>query len=164
MKAGFVYAPRYYVAESEKANGHTLTVAAANTGTLTEGSVWPTVLPQRHYYEPAGGAPSLAVGAAAGTGATIAGIPVTLNDGLLPLKLVTGTSPSTGTIVTITFHVTYPANTLMVFPTPLDGISGGLQLMSPQTTNTPSAMVVTCNVAPAASTTYRFALKIVGLY
>lgn len=163
MKAGFVYAPRFYVAENENANGHNSTVLQGSTGNLAKGSIWTTVFPQRHYYEPAGGAPTLAIGAAAGSGATIAGIPATLNDGLLPLKLVTGTSPTTGTLVTVTFHVAYPTSTILCFPTPLDGISAGLQLMAPLA-GSGTTLVVACNVAPAASTTYRFALKLVGLY
>lgn len=163
MRPGFVYAPRYFVEENENANGHNLTVVQGSTGNLVKGSVWQTLFPQRHYYEPAGGAPTLAVGAAAGSGGAIVGIPTTLNDGLLPLKMTTGTSPTTGTIVTITFHAAYPNQFLKVFFTPLDAISGGLQLMAPQA-GSGTTLVVACNVAPAASTVYRFAVKIIGSY
>ena len=163
MRLAAIPPPRYFVASNENAEGHNLTLTAASVGKTAKGSVWPTLAVQRHIYFPAGSGPTFAVGAGAGTGATVSSLPVTPNDALLPLKLVTGTSPSAGTLVTVTFAAAYPNNDICNLITPLDSKAAGLQLMAPAS-GTGTTLTITCNVAPAASTTYAFALLLVGLY
>lgn len=159
------YPPRYWIGANEHAAGHNLTITQGEMNNTAKGSVWNTLSPQRHVYFPAGGAPTLTIGAAAGSGASITKIPSTLNDALLPLTLVSGTGPSTGTLFTINFHVTYPAGTIAAFFTPIDGLNGPvvMQMTAPQA-GTGTTLVVQNAVAPAASTTYKFTVFVVGLY
>ena len=159
---------RAFIAANENANQHNLTVVGGQTNGGTagaKGSVWQALAIQRHIYFPAGASPTFTIGAAAGTGATIVKIPSVANDGLLPLTLTAGTSPSTGTLFTINFHVTFPAASIAAFFTPLDSKNApiALQMMAP-TAGSGTTLVVTNGIAPTASTAYQFVVWPIGLY
>jgi hypothetical protein len=111
---------------------------------------------QRGRRRAAGPTPTAAVGAAAGTGATISSI--TGSDESGTITITGGTAPTTGILATITFAAGYtvaPYASIL----PKNAASASIQLYA---TTTLTTLVINCAVAPAASQTLAFDYTTIG--
>jgi hypothetical protein len=98
-------------------------------------------------------APTVVAGAAAGTGPTVS---VVGTDEVGTITVNVGTSPATGTLVTLTFNYAY-ANTPYVA-----GLVCRTASPSVHGSTTTTTLVLTADVALTASTTYKFDYHAIG--
>jgi ABC-type enterochelin transport system substrate-binding protein len=100
-------------------------------------------------------APAVAAGAAAGTSPTA--VSVTGTDEVGTAAFTSGTTPTTGTLLTITFAQPYAA-TPHVIISPQDADSAAIKLSAVATT---TALTISAGVAPAAGA-HKIAYLVVG--
>jgi hypothetical protein len=128
----------------------TLSVASINTtGTTNLGDSQSDLTTITGKLATAGNAPGVAVGAAAGTGASVGTI--TGNDVSGRVVLNTGTSPTTGTLCTVTFDTARGAAPNAVMVSQQSAAGGVVDLYA--TSITSSSFVIGCGDAPAGSST-----------
>ncbi len=101
-----------------------------------------------------GVAPTVAAGAAAGTGATVS---VVGNNISGTITVTTGTSPTAGTLVTLTFALPYTTAPRVTLEAGNASAAGLTRYVTPTTTN----FGLNSSAVPAASTTYTFYYQVI---
>lgn len=105
-----------------------------------------------------GVAPAVVAGAAAGSGP--GAITVSGDDTSGRGSFTTGTSPTTGTLFTVTFGATYPAAPSCIVPVAVSAGAGGLGLYTASYATT--GFVIGCAVAPPATTAITVGWIVIG--
>lgn len=166
MNLAPIYAPPSIIAQDQYADGFNLTVSnqLLTFDTVTAGVITSDMRVGRHFYFPKGtySAPSASVGVAAGIGASVTQTPLQPVDSLIPLTLTTGLSPSTGTLLNVSYGQQFPTTSLGLS---FSYTATNVQALQLYFTNiTTAGYSVACVTAPTPSANYAFSVQTVGLF
>ena len=115
-----------------------------------------------HLLSTATATPTIAAGPAAGAGPTVS-VGSNSTDVAGSVTITTGTSPSTGTLATVTFNLGFGAQPRAFSLEPANAAAAGLAGLYSNIANlTPSSFTIDAATAPAASTSYKFWYLVVG--